>query len=148
MKLFKILFSIIILSILTTTLLFTVWVALTGIFDTEKVVQTKINTQSETTVKPDRIPNISDKNYAQALMSHKREQITDINVLRDYDGVLRTVKTNIDNGVANQEDYRLLEIYNGVYGGQENDVSSEDDKSDESSSDIESTDDIKKLLEL
>lgn len=121
MKLFKILFSIIILSILTTALLFTVWVALTGIFDTEKVVQTKSNTQSETTVKPDRIPNISDKNYAQALMSHKREQITDINVLRDYDGVLRTVKMNIDNGVGNQEDYRLLEIHNSVYGGQDND---------------------------
>ena len=121
MKLFKILFSIIIISILTTTLLFTVWVALTGIFDTEKVVQTKSNTQSETKVKPDRIPNISDNNYAQALMSHKREQITDINVLRDYDGVLRTVKTNIDNGVANEEDYRLLEIHNGVYGGQDND---------------------------
>ena len=76
---------------------------------------------TESPVQPKRKPNISDKNYAQALMSHKREQITDINVLRDYDGVLRTVKTNIDNGVANQEDYRLLEIHNNVYGGQDND---------------------------
>ena len=76
---------------------------------------------TESPVQPERKPNISDKNYAQALMSHKREQITDINVLRDYDGVLRTVKTNIDNGVANQEDHRLLEIHNNVYGGQDND---------------------------
>lgn len=87
---------------------------------TEKIESTQ-KSFTESPVQPERKPNISDIKYAQALMSHKREQITDINVLRDYDGVLRTVKTNIDNGVANEEDYRLLEIHNGVYGGQDND---------------------------
>ena len=139
MKIFKFIIQATIVTVLSFIIIFLIILGVTSFINTTKQdevdpptekaesTQSTSTTESqqksftESPVQPERKPNISDKNYAQALMSHKREQITDINVLRDYDGVLRTVKTNIDNGVANQEDYRLLEIHNNVYGGQDND---------------------------
>ena len=139
MKIFKFIIQATIVTVLSFITIFLIILGVTSFINTTKQdevdpptekaesTQSTSTTESqqklftESPVQPERKPNISDKNYAQALMSHKREQITDINVLRDYDGVLRTVKTNIDNGVANQEDYRLLEIHNNIYGGQDND---------------------------
>ena len=133
MKTFKFIIQTTIVTVLSFITLFLIILGVTCFIDSTKqdevdqiieddtIEETTQKTYTESPVQPERKPNISDIKYAQALMSHKREQITDINVLRDYDGVLRTVKTNIDNGVANQEDHRLLEIHNNVYGGQDND---------------------------
>ena len=66
---------------------------------------------TESPVQPERKPNISDINYARALMSHPRSKITDINVLNDYDGVIKTATDNINNGVGNKEDYELYNIW-------------------------------------
>lgn len=139
MKIFKFIIQATIVTVLSFIIIFLIILGVTSFINTTKQdevdpptekaesTQSTSTTESqqksftESPVQPERKPNISDIKYARALMSHKREQITDINVLRDYDGVLRTVKTNIDNGVANQEDYRLLEIHNNVYGGQDND---------------------------
>lgn len=66
---------------------------------------------TESPVQPERKPNISDIKYARALMSHPRSKITDINVLNDYDGVIKTATDNINNGVGNKEDYELYNIW-------------------------------------
>lgn len=66
---------------------------------------------TESSVQPERKPNISDIKYARALMSHPRSKITDIHVLNDYDGVIKTATDNINNGVGNKEDYELYNIW-------------------------------------
>lgn len=71
----------------------------------------KPTTYTESPVQPERKPNISDIKYARALMSHPRSKITDINVLNDYDSVIKTATDNINNGVGNKEDYELYNIW-------------------------------------
>lgn len=66
---------------------------------------------TESPVQPERKPNITDIKYARALMSHPRSKITDIHVLNDYDGVIKTATDNINNGVGNKEDYELYNIW-------------------------------------
>ena len=75
---------------------------------------------TESPVQPERKPNISDINYARALMSHPRSKITDINVLNDYDGVIKTATDNINNGVGNKEDYELYNIWSDMNEYEEN----------------------------
>lgn len=75
---------------------------------------------TESPVQPERKPNISDIKYARALMSHPRSKITDINVLNDYDGVIKTATDNINNGVGNKEDYELYNIWSDMNEYEEN----------------------------
>lgn len=122
MKIIKSTLSFIILSLLFITLF------LSGLFlydstkqdevdpPTEKVESTQSTEPqqksfTESPVQPERKPNISDIKYARALMSHPRSKITDIHVLNDYDGVIKTAKDNINNGVGNKEDYELYNIW-------------------------------------
>lgn len=83
---------------------------------TEKIesTQTTQKTFTESPVQPERKPNISDIKYARALMSHPRSKITDIHVLNDYDGVIKTATDNINNGVGNKEDYELYNIWEDI----------------------------------
>lgn len=116
MKIIKSIFKFIILSLLTSLLLIPT-LLLYNSMKQDQVDQpttsedTKPTSFTESPVQPERKPNISDIKYARALMSHPRSKITDINVLNDYDGVIKTATDNINNGVGNKEDYELYNIW-------------------------------------
>lgn len=119
MKIIKSIFKFIILSLLTGILIVPTLLLYNSMKQdevdppTEKVGSTQSTQKSftESPVQPERKPNISDIKYARALMSHPRSKITDIHVLNDYDGVIKTVTDNINNGVGNKEDYELYNIW-------------------------------------
>lgn len=67
--------------------------------------------------KPERLNNLHDKQKAVELMKSKRYTLSDENK-KIYDGVIETAKTNINNGVANTEDYSYLNMYKQFKGGE------------------------------
>lgn len=54
--------------------------------------------------------NLHDTNKAYTLMQTKRQHLSEEDK-KIYDGVIETAKRNINNGVGNEEDYRMLELY-------------------------------------
>ena len=122
MKIIKFIVQTLIVFILLTflILIFTNANKLDFNFKPHTIEEVKYKPYTESIEQPKRLPNISDKEYAYRLMSVRREQITDINVLSDYDGVLKTVRHNINNDVGNEEDYQLLNTYNRTNGGSKN----------------------------
>lgn len=54
--------------------------------------------------------NLHDTNKAYTLMQTKRQHLSEEDK-KIYDGVIETAKRNINNGVSNEEDYRMLELY-------------------------------------
>lgn len=119
MKIIKTTLSFIILSLLSISLVLALFTYFTStkqdevdqISEDDTVEKTTQKTFTESPVQPERKPNISDIKYARALMSHPRSKITDIHVLNDYDGVIKTATDNINNGVGNKEDYELYNIW-------------------------------------
>lgn len=67
--------------------------------------------------KPERLNNLHDKQKAVELMRGKRYNLSDEDK-QIYDGVIETAKTNINNGVATQEDYNYLNMYKQFKGGE------------------------------
>lgn len=135
MKIFKFIIQTTIVTVLSFITIFLIIVGVTCFIDstkqdevdppTEKVESTKTaepqqKSFTESPVQPERKPNISDIKYARALMSHPRSKITDINVLNDYDGVIKTATDNINNGVGNKEDYELYKIWEDMNKYEEN----------------------------
>ena len=57
-----------------------------------------------------RLPNLHDKQKAFNLMKQERSSLSDEDK-KIYDGVIETAKTNINNNVATQEDYNILNEY-------------------------------------
>lgn len=94
--------------------------------ETQQIQQEQIrkeNTQQETTQKQqepatipthennnERLPNLHDKQKALNLMKQERSSLSNEDK-KIYDGVIETAKTNINNGVGNQEDYNILNEY-------------------------------------
>lgn len=129
MKTIKFIIQTTIVTVLSFITIFLIIVGVTCFIDstkqdevdppTEKVESTQSTSTTESQqksftespVQPERKPNISDIKYARALMSHPRSKITDIHVLNDYDGVIKTATDNINNGVGNKEDYELYNIW-------------------------------------
>lgn len=60
--------------------------------------------------KEERLPNLHDKQKAFNLMKQERSNLSNEDK-KIYDGVIETAKTNINNGVATQEDYNILNEY-------------------------------------
>ena len=58
----------------------------------------------------ERLPNLHDKQKALNLMKQERSNLSDEDK-KIYDGVIETAKTNINNGLGNQEDYNILNEY-------------------------------------
>lgn len=58
----------------------------------------------------ERLPNLHDKQKALNLMKQERSSLSNEDK-KIYDGVIETAKTNINNGVGNQEDYNILNEY-------------------------------------
>lgn len=58
----------------------------------------------------ERLPNLHDKQKALNLMKQERSNLSNEDK-KIYDGVIETAKTNINNGVGNQEDYNILNEY-------------------------------------
>lgn len=58
----------------------------------------------------ERLPNLHDKQKAFNLMKQERSSLSDEDK-KIYDGVIETAKTNINNDVATQEDYNILNEY-------------------------------------
>lgn len=69
---------------------------------TEEIQQTEENYTRQN--------NLHDTNKAYTLMQTKRQQLSEEDK-KIYDGVIETAKRNINNGVGNEEDYRMLELY-------------------------------------
>lgn len=119
MKIIKNTFTIIILSLLFILLVVSTFSYFTStkqdevdqISEDDTIEETTQKPYTESITQPERKPNISDIKYARALMSHPRSKITDINVLTDYDSVIKTATDNINKGVGNKEDYELYNIW-------------------------------------
>lgn len=79
---------------------------------TEEIQQTDEKpTQEELTEETyTRQNNLHDTNRAYTLMQTKRQQLSEEDK-KIYDGVIETAKRNINHGVGNQEDYRILDLY-------------------------------------
>lgn len=69
---------------------------------TEEIQQTEENYTRQN--------NLHDTNKAYTLMQTKRQQLSEEDK-KIYDGVIETAKRNINHGVGNEEDYRMLELY-------------------------------------
>ena len=67
--------------------------------------------------KPERLNNLHDKQKAVELMRSERHTLSDEDK-KIFDGVIETAKTNINNGVATQEDYSYLNMYKKLKGGE------------------------------
>lgn len=67
--------------------------------------------------KPERLNNLHDKQKALELMRSERHTLSDEDK-KIFDGVIETAKTNINNGVATQEDYSYLNMYKKLKGGE------------------------------
>lgn len=70
-------------------------------------------TQQEKYQAPTRKPNLHDTNKAMTLMSQNRNNLTP-QLQKEYDSVIETAKTNVDNNVANNEDQQIVKTYNNV----------------------------------
>lgn len=91
---------------------------------TQQIQQEKINDEQQQNIqeqkepstiptheKEQRLPNLHDKQKAMYLMKQERSDLSDEDK-KIYDGVIETAKTNIKNGLGNQEDYDILNEYN------------------------------------
>lgn len=67
--------------------------------------------------KTERLNNLHDKQKAVELMRSERHTLSDEDK-KIFDGVIETAKTNINNGVATQEDYSYLNMYKKLKGGE------------------------------
>lgn len=67
--------------------------------------------------KPERVNNLHDKQKAVELMRSERHTLSDEDK-KIFDGVIETAKTNINNGVATQEDHSYLNMYKKLEGGE------------------------------
>lgn len=74
---------------------------------TEEIQQTEEQPTEENYTRQN---NLHDKNKAYTLMQTKRQNLSEEDK-KIYDGVIETAKRNINNGVGNEEDYRMLELY-------------------------------------
>lgn len=127
MKIIKNTLSFIILSLLFISLF------LSGLFlydstkqdevdpPTEKVEQTQSKTKpfTESPVQP--IRKTYNEDYALRLMSVPRKNITDINVVNDYDATLSKLQYNVNNNVATFKDKEILRVYYNIQEEQDND---------------------------
>ena len=127
MKIIKNTLSFIILSLLFISLF------LSGLFlydstkqdevdpPTEKVEQTQSKTKpfTESPVQP--IRKTYNEDYALRLMSVPRKNITDINVVNDYDATLPKLQYNVNNNVATFKDKEILRVYYNIQEEQDND---------------------------
>lgn len=85
---------------------------------TEKV-ETQQKTFTESPVQP--IRKTYDEDYALRLMSVPRKNITDINVVNDYDSTLSKLQYNVNNNVATFKDKEILRVYYNIQEEQNND---------------------------
>lgn len=123
MKIIKSTLSFIILSLLFIALF------LSGLFlydstkldevdpPTEKV-ETQQKSFTESPVQP--IRKTYDEDYALRLMSVPRKNITDINVINDYDTTLSKLQYNVNNNVATFKDKEILRVYYNIQEEQNN----------------------------
>lgn len=72
--------------------------------------------QSEKYQAPTRKPNLHDTNKAITLMSQNRNNLSP-KQQKEYDSVIETAKTNIDNNVSTNEDNQIMDVYNKMNGG-------------------------------
>lgn len=84
--------------------------------DTQQQSQNNVQEQTAPATIPthenneERLPNLHDKQKAFNLMKQERSSLSDEDK-KIYDGVIETAKTNINNDVATQEDYNILNEY-------------------------------------
>lgn len=88
---------------------------------TEKVESTQSSPKpfTESPVQP--IRKTYDEDYALRLMSVPRKNITDINVVNDYDATLSKLQYNVNNNVATFKDKEILRVYYNIQEEQNND---------------------------
>lgn len=73
---------------------------------------------TESPVQP--IRKTYNEDYALRLMSVPRKNITDINVINDYDATLSKLQYNVNNNVATFKDKEILRVYYNIQEEQNN----------------------------
>ena len=81
----------------------------------KQTIEQKHNGITPPNNKPERLNNLHDKQKAVELMRSERHTLSDEDK-KIFDGVIETAKTNINNGVATQEDYNYLNMYKKLKG--------------------------------
>ena len=71
------------------------------------------STQQEKYQTSTRKPNLHDTNKAMTLMSQNRDNLSP-ELQKEYDSVIETAKTNVENNVANNEDQQIIKTYNNI----------------------------------
>lgn len=79
--------------------------------NTENIQET--STQQEKYQTSTRKPNLHDTNKAMTLMSQNRDNLSP-ELQKEYDSVIETAKTNVENNVANNEDQQIIKTYNNI----------------------------------
>lgn len=123
MKIIKSILSFITLSVLTAILLF-IMLNYQNIHTTDQETKNTNNTYTQATstqsiVQP--IRKTYDEDYALRLMSVPRKNITDINVISDYDKTLSKLQYNVNNNVATFKDKEILRVYYNIKEEENND---------------------------
>lgn len=124
MKIIKLIFKYIILSSLTCLLIVPTLLLYNSLKQDEvdpptKKVETTTKPFTESPVQP--IRKTYDEDYALRLMSVPRKNITDINVVNDYDTTLSKLQYNTNNNVATFKDKEILRVYYNIQEEQNND---------------------------
>lgn len=124
MKIIKLIFKYIILSSLTCLLIVPTLLLYNSLKQDEvdpptKKVETTTKPFTESPVQP--IRKTYDEDYALRLMSVPRKNITDINVINDYDTTLSKLQYNTNNNVATFKDKEILRVYYNIQEEQNND---------------------------
>lgn len=128
MKIIKFIFQATIVTILSFITLFLMILGVTSFKHT--LIQDEVdpiessenelqNNFSESPVQP--IRKKYDEDYALRLMSVPRKNITDINVVNDYDTTLSKLQYNVNNNVATFKDKEILRVYYNIQEEQNND---------------------------
>lgn len=124
MKIIKNILSFIILSLLFIALFLFTFNLYTSMKQDEvdpptEKLETTQKTFTESPVQP--IRKTYDEDYALRLMSVPRKNITDINVVNDYDTTLSKLQYNVNNNVATFKDKEILRVYYNIQEEQNND---------------------------
>lgn len=123
MKIIKSILSFITLSVLTAILLFIMlnYQNLHTGSDQQTKKTNETYTQATTQSIEQPIRKTYDEDYALRLMSVPRKNITDINVVNDYDTTLSKLQYNVNNNVATFKDKEILRVYYNIQEEQNND---------------------------
>lgn len=77
--------------------------------------ETVMDNKGVSVEKPEYLPHLSDKNYAFRLMTINRDALPEgSKEQKEFDGTIKTARTNIANGLGKDFDYKIVEQYEAI----------------------------------